>query len=104
MELQKFKKVFASYPELIEERLISRKQACFIAASLFPPVIGKKIMSDYYGILPEYKNTYYESIAHMYCDGFAHYGLDEMIKLAIEQEDLKNESELNALENQSLEC
>ena len=62
MKLEQFKQVFASYTELIEERLISRKQACVTAASLFPPVIGKEI-----------------SIAHMYCDGFIHYGLSQMI-------------------------
>ena len=26
------------------------------------------------------KNDHYESIAHMYCDGFAHYGLNQMIE------------------------
>ncbi len=79
MKLEQFKQVFASYPELIEERLISRKQACVTAASLFPPVIGKEIMADYNSVLPEHKNDHYESIAHMYCDGFIHYGLSQMI-------------------------
>lgn len=80
MKIEQFKEIFKSMPELTEERLISRKHACLIAASLFPPVIGKEIISDYNGVLPEYKNDHYESIAHMYCDGFAHYGLNQMIE------------------------
>ncbi len=103
MELTKFREVFKSFPQLTEERLISRKEACNITASLFPPVIGKEIMSDYNSTLPEYKNEYYESIAHMYCDGFNHYGLRQMINFAIEQDALKNECELNSLESQSNE-
>ena len=55
MKIEQFKEIFKSMPELTEERLISRKHACLIAASLFPPVIGKEIISDYNGVLPEYK-------------------------------------------------
>lgn len=79
MNIEQFKEIFKSYPQLTEEKLITRKQACVITASLFPPSIGVKVMKDYNSTLPEYKNDYYESIAHMYCDGFMHYGLNDMI-------------------------
>ncbi len=82
MNLQTFKEVFAPYPQLLEEKLISRKEASIITASLFPPVIGKEIMADYNSTLPEYKNDHFESIAHMYCDGFIHYGLNQMVVYA----------------------
>jgi len=82
MKIEQFQEIFKSFPQLTEERLISRREACKIAASLFPPVIGKEIMCDYNSVLPEYKNDYYESIGHMYCDGFAHYGFNQMINHA----------------------
>ncbi len=103
MKLATFKEVFKNFPQLLEERLISRKDACTITASLFPPSIGKEIMSDYNSTLPEYKNDHFESIAHMYCDDMIHYGFNQMVVFARQQEDAKNESELNALENQSPE-
>jgi hypothetical protein len=104
MKLQQFREIFKSMPQLLEEKLVSRKQACLITASLFPPVIGKEILSDYNSTLPEYKNEHYESIAHMYCDGCTHYGLNQMVEFVQSQKDLKNECELNSLENQSVEC
>ena len=81
--LSKFKEIFGDkFPELVKEQLISRKEACIKAASLFPPYIGKEIMSDYYSVLPEYKNDHFESIAHMFADDFNHYGLRQMIEHA----------------------
>jgi hypothetical protein len=86
MELLQFNEIFKSFPELTKERLISRKEACYITASLFPPTIGKEIIDDYNSTLPEYKNEHYQSIAHMYCDGLHHYGFNQMINFVTEQD------------------